>query len=44
MTTSAGIAVTPLIIVATVVSYLLVAVLETTFAPPKPKVREHDDR
>ena len=35
MTTSAGIAVTPLIIVATVVSYLLVEALETTFAPPK---------
>ena len=44
MTTSAGIAVTPLIIVATAVSYLLVEALETTFAPPKPKVREHDDR
>ena len=44
MTTSAGIAVTPLIIVATVVSYLLVEALETAFAPPKPKVREHDDR
>jgi hypothetical protein len=27
-----------------VVSYLLVAVLETTFAAPAPKVREHDDR
>jgi len=27
-----------------VVSYLLVEALEITFAPPKPKVREHDDR
>jgi chloride channel protein, CIC family len=42
MTTSAGIAVTPLIIVATVVSYLLVEALETAFAPPT--IREHDDR
>ena len=43
LTTSAGIAVTPLIIVAAVISYLLVAVLETTFAPPAPKVRAASD-
>jgi chloride channel protein, CIC family len=44
LTSSAGAAITPLIIVATVVSYLLVEMLETAFAPPAPKIRENDDR
>jgi H+/Cl- antiporter ClcA len=43
LTSSAGAAITPLIIVATVVSYLLVEALETTFAPPAPKVRAPSD-
>jgi hypothetical protein len=38
LTSSAGIEVMPLIIVAAVVSYILVDVLETAFAPPAPKV------
>jgi hypothetical protein len=44
LTSSAGAAVTPLIIVAAVVSYVLVDMLETAFAPPAPKVRAASDR
>jgi H+/Cl- antiporter ClcA len=43
LTSSAGAEVTPLIIVAVVVSYLLVDVLEAAFAPPAPKVRAASD-
>ena len=44
LTSSAGAAVTPLIIIVTaVVSYLLVEVLDTAFAPPAPKVRAASD-
>ncbi|WP_329482615.1 chloride channel protein [Kribbella sp. NBC_01484] len=43
LTSSAGPAVTPLIIVATVVSYVLVDVLEAAFAPPAPKNRAASD-
>jgi hypothetical protein len=43
LTSSAGAAVTPLIIVAAVVSYLLVEMLETAFAPPAPKVPAASD-
>jgi hypothetical protein len=38
LTSSAGLAVTPLIIVAAVVSYVLAEMLETAFALPAPKV------
>jgi H+/Cl- antiporter ClcA len=43
LTSSAGAAVVPLIIVAAVVSYVLVDMLETAFALPAPKVPAASD-
>ena len=42
MTTSVGAAVSPLIIIAAVASYVLVDVLETRLAPPAPEVKAVD--